>query len=916
MDETVAEQDAGSVESSPTRRRRRWPWVLLVLFVALVVGTRALLPLAVERGTAWGSRHYLGLPARIDNVDFSLLDGVVVLEGVSLGARPDGVAPNDAALEPPPIDPANALLHVGRIQTRLTWKDLRDRTVHLTELLVEAPSVRVTPEPDGKIDPLRHAQPLAPRTAEPAPAPEPPAADAPPPWKIALDRFDLRLPNVRVLDPKGGEDLLEFSLETFGLTEVSAQGTEFALGGVDIGGPVLRVRRDLVLGARTLPAESAAPTAPATPATAPVAEPVAATAQPAAPEAPAAPAPPAAKPGFHVAKVDVERAAVTWITDEGPLDVTLALHASDISADEGTRFPVDLQLAIGEGRMRVAGDVGILPPVYTGKFEWGGLPIPRLLLASVPQFASWLRAAKSSGDLQIDADPMGSKGPAAMRVSGRLSFDALAVSDPKGTEITLGWQQLEVVMRNVYAPIPQPGKPLAATVAVLDSVKLIAPEIRYTRPSPQLDALLGIDLSGGATVGGKKSTGAKPGKASEPAATKAVAAKPATEKETGPAAAAPLDLAIAMLQMTNGEVEALDKTVKPIARTQIRNLGLEAHDVRFPATAASGIRLHATLPKTAQLDVRGDLKPGNVGDFTVKLKQLELPVFNPYASAAAGVTVEQGTASVETKVKLRGAKMEIDNQLVLNKFGVSMRDPESFERNFGVSIDLALALLRDPQGDIKLHIPVKMDEQGATIAMGAVIASALKAALVGAITAPLKMIGAVFGGDDKGAGSFSIDPLPSVAGSPELDGDQQGRLEGLAQMLSERPAMGLALRGRVGPEDRPVVAQQILVERWTSGEGLPDVEEATFLARRRIGQALSKRAKGEPAELAPEDQALFEKYVAAVAVPDERLAALAKARAERVRQLLVEKGVVASRVAVGEPEAEAKPGVVIGFKAS
>jgi hypothetical protein len=899
MGEKVAGQDEGAGQSSPARRRRRWPWVLLVLFVALVVGTRALLPLAVERGTAWGSRHYLGLPARIDNVDFSLLDGVVVLEGVSLAAQPDGVAPNDAALEPPPIDPANALLHVGRIQTRLSWKDLRDRTVHLTELLIEAPSVRVTPEPDGKIDPLRHAQPLAPQTAEPAPAPEPPAADAPPPWKIALDRFDLRLPNVRVLDPQGGENLLEFSLETFGLTEMSAQGTEFALGGVNIGGPVLRVRRDLVLGAKTPPAEPAAATEPAPPAT------------PAAP-----PAQPAAKPGYRVAKVDIERAAVTWITDEGPLDVTLALHASDISADEGKRFPVDLQLAIGEGRMRVAGDVGILPPVYTGKFEWSGLPIPRLLLASVPQFASWLRAAKSSGDLQIDADPMGAKGPAALRVSGRLGFDALAVSDPKGTEITLGWQQLEVVMRNVYAPIPQPGKPLATTVAVLDSVKLIAPEIRYTRPSPQLDALLGIDLSGGATAGGKKSTGAKPEKASEPAATKAVAAKPATKKETGAAAAAPLDLAIAMLQMTNGEVEALDKTVKPVARTKIRNLGLEAHDVRFPATAASGIRLHATLPKTAQLDVRGDLAPGNVGDFTVKLKQLELPVFNPYASAAAGVTVEQGTASVETKVKLRGAKMEIDNQLVLNKFGVSMRDPESFERSFGVPIDLALALLRDPQGDIKLHIPVKMDEKGATIAIGAVIASALKAALVGAITAPLKMIGAVFGGDDKGAGGFSIDPLPSVAGSSEIDGDQQGRLAGLAQMLSERPAMGLALRGRVGPEDRPVVAQQILVERWTSGEGLPEVEEATFLARRRIGQALSKRAKGESAELAPEDQALFEKYVAAVTVPDERLAALAKARAERVRQLLVEKGVVASRVAVGEPEAEAKPGVVIGFKAS
>ncbi len=899
MDENAVVEQQDAVEPAPRRRRHRWPWVLLVLLVAFVAGIRALLPFAVERGTAWGSRQYLGLPARIDNVDFSLLDGLVTLEGVTVAAQPDGVAPNDAALEPPLIDAATALIHVGRIQTRLTWKALRDRTVHLTELQIEAPSVRLTPEADGKIDPLRHAQPLAPKSAETPP--EPPAADAPPPWKIALDRFDLRTPNVLVLDPKGGEDLLEFSLEEFGLTEVSAQGSEFALGGVNIGGPVLRVRRDLVLAAEGAPsAEPVADVAP-TPVIAPTAA--------------APPAAPSAKAGYRVAKVDIQRATFTWITDQGPLDVTLALQASDITADEGKRFPLDLKLEIGEGRIHIAGDVGILPPAYTGKFEWNGLPIPRLLLASVPQFSTWLRAAKSSGDLQLDADPTGAKGPAATRVSGRLSFDALDVSDPKGNEVTLGWQQLEVVMRDVYAPIPQPGKPLATTVAVLDSVKLIAPKIRYTRPSPQLDALLGLNLSGGASVGGKPA--AKSAKAAKPVAPKPVAVKTVAKKESGATAAAPLEFSIAKLQLTNGEVEALDKTVKPVARTKIRDLAFDARDVRFPATAAKGIHLQATLPRTAKLDVRGDLKPGNVGDFTLKLKQLELPVFNPYASAAAGVTVDAGTASVDTRLKMRGVKMEIDNKLVLNKFAVSMRDPESFDRSFGVPIDLALALLRDPNGDIALHIPVTMDEKGAKIAMGAVIASALKAALIGAITAPLKMLGAVFGGDgDAGGGGFSIDPLPSVAGSPELDGDQQGRLDGLAQMLSERPTMGLALRGRVGPEDRPVVAQQMLVERWSSGEGLPEIEDASFLSRRRVGQALSQRAKGEPAELTPEDQALFDRYVAAVSVPDERLAALAKARAERVRQLLVEKGVVGARVAVEAPDAESKPGVVIGFKPS
>jgi hypothetical protein len=899
----LAEPDAPTAPA-PKRRRRRWPWVLLALLVATVVGLRALLPIAVERGTAWGSRQYLGLPARIDNVDFALLDGRVVLEGVSVAAQPDDVAPNDALVEPPPIDPATALVHVGRISTQLTWKDLRDRTVHLTALSIEAPAVRLTPEPDGKIDPLRHARPVVP--ASPAAPPEPPAPDAPPPWKIALDAFGLREPNVRVLDLHGGEDLLEFSLEDFGLTDVAAQGSEFSLGGVNIGGPVLRVRRDLVVAAQsgqkpiaTVASGTPTPIAPVAPAAPP---PPAPSPEPAAPAAK-----PSAKAGYHVAKVDIERANFTWISDRGPLEVTLALQASDINADPGKRFPMDLQLQIGDGKMHVAGDVGIVPPAYTGKLEWDGMPIPRLLLVSVPQFADWLRAAKSSGDLQIDADPTGAKGPASMRVSGRLSFDALAVSDPKGTEVTLGWQQLEVVMRDVYAPIPQAGKPLATTRAALDSVKLIEPKIRYTRPSPQLDALLGIDLSG---AGANK----KKAEAAKPVTQKKVVVGPEDKKQPG--AAAPLDLSIGLLAMTNGEIEAIDNMVKPVARTKISKLAFEAKDVRFPETAAKGIHFSATLPKTAKLDVKGDLKPNNVGNFTLSLKQLDLPTFNPYAGAAAGVTVDKGTASVDTKLKMRGVKMDVDTRLVLNKFGVSMRDPETFERSFGVPIDLALALLRDPNGDIALHIPVTMDEKGAKIAMGTVIGSAIKAALIGAITAPLKMVGALFGGgDDKGAGGFSIDPLPSVAGSPDLEGDQSGRLDGLAKMLGERPNVGLALRGRVGPEDRPVVAQQILVEQWSAGKGLPELEEANILERRRIGQALSRIAKGEPAELDPEDQPLFEKYVAAIAIPDARLDALAKARAERVRAALVEKGVVAARVAVEEPEAESKPGVVIGFKA-
>jgi hypothetical protein len=96
---------------------------------------------------------------------------------------------------------------------------------------------------------------------------------------------------------------------------------------------------------------------------------------------------------------------------------------------------------------------------------------------------------------------------------------------------------------------------------------------------------------------------------------------------------------------------------------------------------------------------------------------------------------------------------------------------------------------------------------------------------------------------------------------------------------------------------------------------LPELADASFLARRRIGQALSRRAKGEPLALDAEDEPLYAQYVAAIEVPDERLAKLATARAETLRSALVEKGIVAARIAVGDPEAESKPGVVIGFRA-
>ena len=157
-------------------------------------------------------------------------------------------------------------------------------------------------------------------------------------------------------------------------------------------------------------------------------------------------------------------------------------------------------------------------------------------------------------------------------------------------------------------------------------------------------------------------------------------------------------------------------------------------------------------------------------------------------------------------------------------------------------------------------------------------------------------------------------------GDAELAEDAGARADGLAKLLAQRPAMGLDLRGRTGAEDRPLVAEQILIERIKAGDGLPDLKDSGFLARRRISQALLARdkaslpkKKAEP--LSPQDQALYERYVAGVEIPVARLDALARLRAGKLREFLVARKVDSKRLTIGEREAEGEPAVVLSFRA-
>src|SRR4029453_10026700 len=93
-------------------------------------------------------------------------------------------------------------------------------------------------------------------------------------------------------------------------------------------------------------------------------------------------------------------------------------------------------------------------------------------------------------------------------------------------------------------------------------------------------------------------------------------------------------------------------------------------------------------------------------------------------------------------------KYDPNSELPVPDFALGSRAGDSlFKEQFGIPITMALALLRDLQGDIRLDIPVEGDEQGIHIGYMTIIAGALRRALVNALASPLKLVGAIFSGD-------------------------------------------------------------------------------------------------------------------------------------------------------------------------
>ncbi len=572
-----------------------------------------------------------------------------------------------------------------------------------------------------------------------------------------------------------------------------------------------------------------------------------------------------------------------------PVDVGLgvSLTAGGISTASDAA-PADLALALaldGGGAIRLDGTASIAKSA-------ADLQVAIEDLALQP-FEPYLR---DQADVMLKAGTVWTKGTLAVDAGGDKpqvhwhgdsGIRSFALIEPTTASRLLNWEALSVTGVDFQ----------------LDPMKIRVAEVALAGPYAGLSAASDGTLNVQRILVGEATDKTAAPEAAQPPAPAAAAAEP-------------VDLDIARVKISGGGVSFRDGTVTPAADHQLQDLDLELTNFSMRNQGLADLSVTGKLGTGASLTVQGRLRPTPLlVDAEVQLGGYQLPPLSPYSGRYIARDIGQGRLALDLKYKVDGTKLKGDNVVTLDQFelGNKVESPDAIELPLG----LAIALLKDTDGQILIDLPVEGDLADPAFNPWRVVWRVLRNLIVKAAASPFKMLGALAGSDKP------LDVVPFVAGSTALDDEALARMKALATALSKRPGVKIGIGGAAVASDRQALrdqgydallrgqkAQQMLA----AGAGAASAQEISLTAEERPALAAAAyRAATLPvlpplpetadaAAVAARNEEIHAALLGTVTVADEDLLTLANGRAAAILAWFTSEGIAKDRLFLREAE--------------
>ncbi len=367
-------------------------------------------------------------------------------------------------------------------------------------------------------------------------------------------------------------------------------------------------------------------------------------------------------------------------------------------------------------------------------------------------------------------------------------------------------------------------------------------------------------------------------------------------------------LNIQALEFVDSSLDFVDHSLSPSVEILLDDFAGSVTGISSTGKKPAVVALTGKLNNQAAISVSGKVNPfpeDLLVDLQIKGDGIGLTSVSPYSGKYVGYAVSKGKVSFDLNYQVKDRKLVAKNDIFIDQFnfGSTVDSPDAMH----LPVKMAVALLRNRQGEIDLNLPVSGDLDDPEFSVGGIIVKVFINLITKAVTSPFALIGSLAGG-----GGTDLNLVNFALGRAGLDAGAQERLQKLAKVLYDRPGLKVEIVGHaLTPGDREalqdahfirLLKQQKMKARSIKKEAqdVSDVviEKAEFknflwLAYKVAPIEKEKVLLGLIKKIDPvEQERLLREFVR---VGDDELSALATRRARAVMDFLIEKGPVEAK---------------------
>jgi outer membrane protein OmpA-like peptidoglycan-associated protein len=451
------------------------------------------------------------------------------------------------------------------------------------------------------------------------------------------------------------------------------------------------------------------------------------------------------------------------------------LKLTNYSNQSATKLPVDLSIGMNKtGRILLKGDT-VIEPLFANL----DLDVKNIDLESFqPYFNKLVRLDFIDGDLHVDGKvAIAKKGQDKLDVkfNGNTSITRLLTRDQtlhkdfvKWKSLTLKDVDLDLLANRYTAAALVIDKPYARVTIEKDKTINFKDIIVSNKSKPELSAK---------TAPNKQSDLNKP------------------------------YFKLGKIEVKNGSSDFADLSLIMPFAAQIKSLDGGATDLSSEQKSIIKVALKGNAYDLAPVDITGEISP-YLGDYKVEMNfnGLPMPLVSPYMVQFAGYKVEKGKMTLGLKYHVVNKKLTASNNILIDQFelGEKVENPKAVS----LPLKLAVALLKDSSGRIKIDVPITGSLDDPKFSIGTIVTDALMNALSKVVTSPFRVIGSLMG-SQKDISSINFTP-----GYSALNDEQQEKLDALAKALKERPVLNLDIKGAAfQDQDWPIIREDALYEQ-------------------------------------------------------------------------------------------------------